>query len=254
MVVASSLDGGCRDGWGAACQAALVTIVEDNCPADQLRCLVLVACGEAWDLTALDTLFAARANVRLLVLHASTALRLLPSRWPAVHLPVAATSFGERALGGTTGSPLALLLPASAMTASAMLASALSPARGSSSGAEDSVRPHHRLYHRPHLAAHLYFRCDRPDREAFARLLHTAASAAGKEVHFLGHCHGEVSTGRDVLVEGAEEEQRRVSFAGQRFKEAWHDDAVEAYRPFRFVVCFENSGDEGYVTEKAVSS
>lgn len=84
----------------------------------------------------------------------------------------------------------------------------------------------------------MYARCDRPAREHFFDLLSSRAAMVGETVDALGACK---SGGRD--------ERRR-----NRYKDGWHDEAVEVYEDYAFVVAFENTKAEGYVTEKIVNA
>jgi len=77
--------------------------------------------------------------------------------------------------------------------------------------------------------AYLYYRC-RPHRERFVELLRKE----GVEVAALGRCGSD--NGDD--------------FVPKRFSQKWHDDAIEQYAPYKFVVAFENDDAPGYVTEK----
>jgi hypothetical protein len=64
----------------------------------------------------------------------------------------------------------------------------------------------------------------------------------------LGACNG--SGVNSISATGTE---RHETFVEARFGTGWHDAAVAAYKPFRFVVCFENSWTtEGYITEKVL--
>ena len=89
----------------------------------------------------------------------------------------------------------------------------------------------------------MYSRCDRDERERFFDLLDERARKVGVGVDALGACGG----GRRGETEGAGEKR------GDRFKNGWHDDAVEIYRDYAFVVSFENVKEEGYFTEKIVN-
>ncbi len=77
--------------------------------------------------------------------------------------------------------------------------------------------------------AYLYYRC-RPHRERFVELLRSE----GVEVDALGRCSS----------------QNEDDFVPKRFSERWHDDAIEQYASYKFVVAFENDDAPGYVTEK----
>jgi len=264
IVVVSCLDGGCRDGWSPPCQGSLVDFVRKSCGipsnADDSRpCLVLVACGEPWDLSELDEILprdsipvdrpSALRDPRIesriipysvLALHASTVTQLLPSTWPALHLSVAASSFGERLEAHGHADPRMLLAPALVQ-----LADHLKPSAAALEGVLKEWR-----HSRPNLAAYLYFRCDRPARERFLQLLRANESPTSMRsgVIALGACNG--SGVNSISATGTE---RHETFVEARFGTGWHDAAVAAYKPFRFVVCFENSWTtEGYITEKVL--
>lgn len=81
--------------------------------------------------------------------------------------------------------------------------------------------------------AYLYYRC-RPHRERFIADLR----ALRVQVEALGACNGSG--------------EPKSSFSASRFARDWHNEAIDMYRPFRFVVAFENSEAPGYVTEKLV--
>jgi hypothetical protein len=260
LLVASALDGGCGDRWDDRCRAALAELVARACPENAsgesghggeggrgggATCLVAVACGEAWDMSALDVVLPPRPGLRVLLLPASVDPALLPKRWPWLHLPVAASSFGERAEVG-------------------LVRSLLGAADFSGDGADSQFTSPTSA--RPHFCAHLYYRCDRPARERFVELLRAAAIAAAvawppgqeprtpREVVALGACDGRVGQaagGQDVVDET---KARRGSFRERRFGDGWHDAAVALYGTYRFVVCFENAASRGYVTEKVVNA
>ena len=64
----------------------------------------------------------------------------------------------------------------------------------------------------------------------------------------LGACNGSET---ERLSEG--ETGSHATYVDSRFGADWHDAAVAAYKPFRFVVCFENNWtSEGYITEKVL--
>ena len=89
----------------------------------------------------------------------------------------------------------------------------------------------------------MYSRCDRPVREEFYDILSSRASLVGATVDALGACQGQ-SAGEHPSAD-----TRRAN----RHKSGWHDDAVEVYRDYAFVVAFENVKEEGYFTEKLVN-
>jgi hypothetical protein len=268
LVVVSCLDGGCRDGWSQPCQRSLVEFVRKSCGitgalgANESRpCLVLAACGEPWDLSALDELLpdknsewpsalqdpipsSSRSHLSVLALHASTSPDLLPATWPALHLSVAASSFGERLNAHGHADPRLLLAPALAGLDDPLKP----PSIGATAAAEDALEEWR--HNRPHLAAYLYFRCDRPARERILQLLRTKVSPTSRSsgVIALGACNGSET---ERLSEG--ETGSHATYVDSRFGADWHDAAVAAYKPFRFVVCFENNWtSEGYITEKVL--
>ena len=86
--------------------------------------------------------------------------------------------------------------------------------------------------------AYLYHRCSgglREERETFYRLLMTRLP---NSTIALGRC------GRDS--------NDRHNFESKRFSQKYLDEAIGLYRPFKFVVAFENSLTSGYITEKLV--
>ncbi|GMI40647.1 hypothetical protein TrCOL_g10021 [Triparma columacea] len=93
------------------------------------------------------------------------------------------------------------------------------------------------------FAAYMYSRCDRPVREEFYDILSSRASLVGATVDVLGACQGQ-SAGEHPSAD-----TRRAN----RHKSGWHDDAVEVYRDYAFVVAFENVKEEGYFTEKLIN-
>ena len=44
--------------------------------------------------------------------------------------------------------------------------------------------------------------------------------------------------------------QNDENYVPRRFSQRWHDDAIEQYASYKFVVAFENDDAPGYVTEK----
>ena len=225
LVVASALDGGCRDEWGEACREALRAIIGAGC--DGGRCLVAVAVGEAWDMRGIvGAVSSTAAAGSVVLLHGTADPSLLPDEVPSLHLPVAASSFGERA----AASPLSLL----------------SPTLGNQ---------HYGAWRegKPRFAAHLYFRCDRAEREQFFDALQQAAGN-GLAVDALGHCGG-ASASSSPKPPNEQQQQRFQDYAARRFATSWHDDSVAQYGPHRFVVAFENNNNsEGYVTEKIINA
>ena len=92
------------------------------------------------------------------------------------------------------------------------------------------------------FAAYMYSRCDRPERERFYAILSAVARRElGLDVDALGACGGEG---------GLEIRERRSN----RFTHSWHDDAVEVYRDYQFVIAFENIVAPMYVTEKITNA
>jgi len=84
--------------------------------------------------------------------------------------------------------------------------------------------------------AYLYSRCDRADREHFFALLRGSLPAEA-----LGACQG---AGLPPMAGRREE----------RYSNSWHDIAVTKYSGFDFVVAFENTVADGYITEKLVTA
>lgn len=83
--------------------------------------------------------------------------------------------------------------------------------------------------------AYLYYRC-RSHRERFA----DALVARGLTLAALGTCAG------------SRNQTNPAEYVQRRFASNWHSDALELYRPYRFVVAFEQSDAPGYVTEKVL--
>jgi len=81
--------------------------------------------------------------------------------------------------------------------------------------------------------AYLYYRC-RAQREAFV----DALRSEGVAVEALGKCQGASLTSDEG------------DYVPRRFSQKWHDDAIQLYENFKFVVAFENADEPGYVTEK----
>jgi hypothetical protein len=89
----------------------------------------------------------------------------------------------------------------------------------------------------------MYSRCDRPVRESFYDILSSKASLVGVSVDALGACGGLKNGETPAALE------RRK----KRHGSGWHDEAVEVYRDYAFVVSFENVKEDGYFTEKVVN-
>ena len=58
------------------------------------------------------------------------------------------------------------------------------------------------------------------------------------------------SEGVEVDALGRCSSNNDENFVPKRFSQRWHDDAIEQYAPYKFVVAFENDDAPGYVTEK----
>jgi hypothetical protein len=202
-VVASVLDGGCRDEWSHHCQHAYLSALTAARCLHSPSCIPILVSGEPWSVQALDLL-----AVPSVVLHTSTAPALLPALCPSLYLPVAVTSFSERSEGALAR----LFRPIAA------------------------VHPIDQWLSRE-FCAYLYFRCDRPEREAMFDLLATARSS---EPTALGVCKGTAPRDQTAIA--------------KRFAASWHDDAVHLYSKYRFVVAFENSVVDGYITEKILNA
>ena len=240
LVVASALDGGCSDGWSVGCQKTLISIISSACPRDGgegMRCLIIVAVGVPWDMTALPhALSSVGLNYRsALLLHAATAPELLPQKIRSLHLPVAASSFGER--DAQKFSPMLLLSSSAERERKA-------GTLGDTNDEEITILARKHMF-----AAYLYYRCDRLDREEFFDALNMES---GGRVSALGRCRG-----RSESFDNDETDARstKATFMTRRFSRTWHDDSVALYAPYRFVVAFENHPDtDGYVTEKIVNA
>lgn len=112
---------------------------------------------------------------------------------------------------------------------------------------------HANIDRRQRLAAYLYYRC-LPHREEFFRRLqqkaneNSANTAEGKTregiqlaVDALGKCTG--GTGL-----------RKQHSGGSRFHPSYYAEAVNIYSDYLFVIAFENTKLDGYVTEKIVTA
>ena len=153
-----------------------------------------------------------------IVLAGHTNPRHFPTSIPVIYFPNAATSFGERLLN--------------------------------SYGDLEEERRREQLrelqpgFKQRKFCAYMYSRCDRPEREAFFDALRKKAAASGLEVDALGACGG------TSVVLGQDEKRNRVK---KRFTDFWHDDAVQIYKEYAFVVAFENVQEDGYFTEKILN-
>jgi hypothetical protein len=91
--------------------------------------------------------------------------------------------------------------------------------------------------------AYLYFRCDRPDRELFFSLLFPLLPT----VDSLGACSG---SGRSS--DQAAKDSR--GYIEARFASNYIGQAIHAYKPYKFVIAFENTLVDGYITEKLTNA
>lgn len=154
---------------------------------------------------------------------------LSPAHIRTIYLPVLATAFYEMSGSATRYSPLELLKASIDRDRLAV----------------SDARPHRSG------VAYLYHRCDRPAREAFFSLLRSRLPAGA--VQPLGRCSG-IGGGTDkaapVAQPSSDTRQRRNS----RFERNYMGEAIELYRSFRFVIAFENSRIDGYLTEKLLTA
>ena len=237
LVVASALDGGCSDGWSVGCQKTLISIISSACPRDGgegMRCLIIVAVSVPWDMTALPhALSSVGLNYRsALLLHAATAPELLPQKIRSLHLPVAASSFGER--DAQKFSPMLLLSSSAERERKA-------GTLGDTNDEETTILARKHMF-----AAYLYYRCDRLDREEFFDALNMES---GGRVSALGRCRG-----RSESFDNDETDTRstKATFMTRRFSRTRHDDSVALYAPYRFVVAFENHPDTHLITGRTL--
>jgi hypothetical protein len=98
--------------------------------------------------------------------------------------------------------------------------------------------------------AYLYHRCDRYEREHMFRLLLAEKLGLKGRVHALGLCNG-----------GLETQPRYVKLPNHSHGElasrddvAFSHSAVDQYSSFKFVIAFENTFVEGYITEKLTNA
>ncbi|KAF4676387.1 Alpha (1,3) fucosyltransferase [Perkinsus chesapeaki] len=91
------------------------------------------------------------------------------------------------------------------------------------------------------FAAYLSHNCASESRERFYLALLRAASAFGLEVEALSRCNGSGVP-------------RELGRRRERYSSNFYDDAVEIYKPYKFVIAMENRVAPGYVTEKIVNA
>ena len=91
--------------------------------------------------------------------------------------------------------------------------------------------------------AYLYFRCDRQAREHMFALLQGTISG----VDSLGACDG---SGDYKRHSGSNME----TFLARRFSFNFVEEAVRLYEPYKFVISFENTLYNGYITEKLTNA
>jgi len=213
IVVVSVLDGGCGENWEQKCKNEFLHYRRKY----QSAKLLLIS-GEAWDFSEAGDLGADA----LMGCHKN--LNHLPKNVPYIHFPPAYSSWGERRLA----------------TWDDLL-------EGDEEGDEErkmgdkSVTTKYRMHSKKKFCAYMYSRCDRPERQLFFDILNERGlQRIGQGVDALGACGGakvgETSIGR-----------------GDRYSHSFHDDAVDKYRDYTFVISFENVIEEGYVTEKIVN-
>lgn len=96
------------------------------------------------------------------------------------------------------------------------------------------------LADKKYSVGYLYFRCDRLHRQQmFDELTRLMGE---EEVRALGACRG------------LKHHSDYTNHLSDRFANNYLDVAVQSYRPYKFVVAFENSQHDGYVTEKLVNA
>ena len=87
------------------------------------------------------------------------------------------------------------------------------------------------------FCAFLYHNCDVKYRNKFFYMLHNY-----NKVDALGTC----------LSKLKKETTDRFYFKDK--DESYHDKAVQKYRPYKFVICFESAKQKGYISEKIINS
>jgi hypothetical protein len=100
-----------------------------------------------------------------------------------------------------------------------------------------------RLAEKSREVAYLYFRCDRPAREKMFNLLWSHDVT----VDALGACGGH-GYHRDVSKNDFN------SFVSGRFSPGFAPQAIKMYKPYKFVIAFENTVMNGYITEKLTNA
>jgi hypothetical protein len=96
--------------------------------------------------------------------------------------------------------------------------------------------------------AYLYHRCDRVLRERFFDVLSNMLPAGSVEP--LGRCQGISGSAVNSDVSA----QSTAAHHDTRFNQNYISGAVTLYKDFNFVVAFENSAVEGYITEKLLTA
>ncbi|KAF4722208.1 Alpha (1,3) fucosyltransferase, partial [Perkinsus olseni] len=91
------------------------------------------------------------------------------------------------------------------------------------------------------FAAYLSHNCGPAAREELYNALAETAAPYGLEVAALSRCNG-----RGV--------PRELGRRAERYGSNFYDDAVEIYKPYKFVIAMENRMVPGYVTEKIVNA
>ena len=209
--------------------------------------LVVLLCGEAVDMSGLGTVTRkndhdlSQSLVDVLIV-SSIRTDFLPSWgekavcrtvncWDSsriIYAPVIALAFAEMALSGSSWKPRELLIPRGYVWAQQQLLQ------------KENTQMR---------VAYLYNRCTggqnkfglpmRELREVFFSLL---KAEMVDQVVALGFCGGDGRTGEKLVDESG-------GMQG-RFAQTYLQDAIEMYRPFKFVIAFENSDDSFYITEK----
>lgn len=93
--------------------------------------------------------------------------------------------------------------------------------------------------------AYLYFNCDRTVRESFFNILTERLLSVSRVrlngVTALGQCNGKGKPNSEATLK-------------TRTSSNYLHEAIEIYRPFKFVIAFENTQEEGYITEKLTNA
>jgi hypothetical protein len=97
----------------------------------------------------------------------------------------------------------------------------------------NSYNPEQILQNKTKFCAFLYNNCESKFRNKFYFML-----SKYKQVDALGRCLGKTKGDR---------------FVYKKDVESYHDSAVQKYKPYKFVICFESVRQNGYISEKIVN-